>query len=62
MKPNEYQCDECHGIFEKGWSDEEASQEAIDIFGKPKEEFESGMAIVCDDCFQKMKPMFSERT
>ncbi len=36
MKSNEYQCEGCGGVFEKGWSDEEAKAEmkenGFDIF------------------------------
>lgn len=52
MEPNEYKCDGCGGVFEKGWSEEEAL----------KEKKENGwgdmdmtrMAQVCDDCYQKI--------
>ena len=51
MKENEYQCEICKGIFKKGWSDEEAKQEALDIWGEiPNEE----RGLVCDDCFKKI--------
>ena len=49
--PNEFQCALCKGIFEKGWSDEEAAkecQEKIPEFaGEPVD-------VVCEDCYQKM--------
>ena len=32
LKPNEYQCEACKGVFEKGWSDEEALNEAKELF------------------------------
>ena len=51
LKENEYQCEICMGIFEKGWSDEEAKQEALDIWGEiPNEE----RGLVCDECFKKI--------
>ena len=48
MKRNEYKCDACGEINIKGWTDEEAEQEAKDIWGNIE-----NRAIICDDCFQK---------
>ncbi len=48
-----YQCSDCKEIYEKGWSDEEANQEAIELHGKSKDD--EDMVIVCDDCFNKMR-------
>jgi len=49
MQDNEYKCADCGGVFEKGWTDEEAVEEkeangwnGID------------MAVVCDDCYNKI--------
>lgn len=51
MKSNEYQCVYCHGIFEKGWSDEEAKAELDETFpGITVEE----CGLVCDDCWKEM--------
>ncbi len=47
---NKYQCAYCKGIFDKGWSDEEAETELEDTFGLPKEMCD----IVCDDCYKAM--------
>lgn len=55
MKANQYQCAMCKGVFDKGWSDEEANQELIDNFGKDIAENEP-LDIVCDPCYQKIKP------
>ena len=56
LKPNEYQCADCGGIFEKGRSDEEAKNEAKELFGIEDEDIEQGndVAIICDDCFKKI--------
>ena len=56
-KEKEFKCANCNGIFDKGWSDEEADKEAEDYFGKPKEDWRDGAAIVCDDCFNDMHPL-----
>jgi len=56
MKKNEYKCGHCGGVFEQGWTDEEAKKEATDIFGKNPDDWNDGAVIVCDDCFQKMNP------
>lgn len=46
-----YICAMCGGIFEKGWSDEEAwAEHDANFLGMSHDESE----IVCDDCYQKM--------
>ncbi len=44
----------CQQTFDKGWSDEEARQERDLIFGEYKDK---DCELVCDDCFQKIKPL-----
>ncbi len=52
MNDNEYRCVKCGGVFEKGWSDEEAEKELSDgIHGDIPV---SDCAIVCDDCWKEM--------
>lgn len=52
----EFKCTICRGIFEKGWSDEEAGAELDANFPG----FEpSDCDLVCDDCFKKMFPKAS---
>ena len=51
LAPNEYRCAQCHEVFEKGWSEEEAQAEKTangwgDI---PMKE----CSVICDDCYQK---------
>lgn len=53
-KIDEYKCDMCGGIFKKGWSEEEANQEAEDIWGVKNANEDKDMAIVCDDCWNKI--------
>lgn len=49
--PNEYKCAACGGVFEKGWTDEEAKEELGTTFpGIGAEDCD----LVCDDCFKKM--------
>lgn len=51
MKPNEYRCAVCKGVFEKGWSEEEAQSELGEVFP----EFTTDECdLVCDDCYKKM--------
>lgn len=52
LGPNEYRCNVCKGVFDKGWSDEEAKAELDSgIFGDvPVEECD----VACDDCWKKM--------
>jgi DNA-directed RNA polymerase subunit RPC12/RpoP len=48
----EYKCEACGGIFNKGWSDEEALAEYKENF--PDIPF-SETGLVCDECFNKMR-------
>jgi hypothetical protein len=50
LKDNEYECSVCHGVFEKGWSDEEARADEKERYGAN----DPDAAIVCDDCYKKM--------
>lgn len=56
MKENEYQCAYCKGVFEKGWSDEDALAEAAEVFEKPVSEWNDEPAVICDDCYNRMHP------
>ena len=49
---DKYQCAECDGVFDKGWSDEEAAAERDEVF--PDLEPEDS-AVVCEDCYRKMR-------
>ncbi len=49
MKENEYKCEICKNIYEKGVSDAEAEKELKENFDLPKE----ACGIVCDDCYNK---------
>jgi len=55
LKANEYKCAMCGGIFNKGWTGEEAMEECVENFG---EEIAYGekLEIICDDCYQKIRP------
>lgn len=53
-KDDTYKCDMCGDTFEKGWSDEEAEEEAADIFGVEGAASNSDMSVVCEDCFRKV--------
>ena len=48
LASNEYRCEDCGNVYEKGWTDEEASQESQAAFG-----ITTG-AVVCDDCYNKI--------
>ena len=53
MKDNEYKCEICQNIYEKGWSDEEAENEVKEIWGEIPQ---NQRATICDDCFNKRSP------
>lgn len=50
---DEFTCSLCHHTFKKGWTEEEAHQEAEKLFGYrvPWDEIET----LCDDCYDKFK-------
>ena len=50
-----YTCDACHETFEKGQTDEEANIEAKNLHRVENASENQDMAIVCDDCFNKMR-------
>ena len=51
LNKNEFQCDECDGIFEKAQNDEDVTKECIENFGRPPQPTDG---LVCDDCYQKI--------
>ena len=54
---NEYRCDMCGKTYGKEISDKEAVSEKEELFGDmPMDD----MAIVCDDCWNKLKDRFPE--
>lgn len=52
----EYTCAMCGGVFETGWSDEEAKQEYAENFGPVISTHDEGV-IVCDDCYNLIHPL-----
>ena len=56
MEANEFKCAMCGNVYEKGRSDKEAYRECVDNFGKDMTNH-SELDIVCDDCYQKIKPI-----
>ena len=67
IKPHEYQCHACNGVYSEGWSkawfkawtEEERLNESKKLFGDiPEHE----RVIVCDDCFKQItsRPEFEE--
>lgn len=50
MKENEYKCAICGEVNEKGWTDEEAKAESLEIWGEIPD---GQQAVICDDCFNK---------
>jgi NAD-dependent SIR2 family protein deacetylase len=47
-----FTCAHCGGTFEKGWSDEEAKAEEVEVWGGEVED----PTLVCDECFQIVRP------
>lgn len=57
LAENEFECANCHGVFPKAWSDEEAQAEADEVWGAALDD----PVEVCDDCYQRMMG-WGERT
>lgn len=51
-KKNQFQCENCKEIFTNGWSEDEAKNEAKELWGE--ELLGNDSAIVCDDCFKAL--------
>ena len=49
MNANEYECEGCHRVLEKTWTDQQAMEEAT-ANGFADED----LAIVCDDCYRQI--------
>lgn len=51
VDPHTFQCEACHGVFHKAWTDEECEAEKFEVFeaaivaGYPE-------AVVCDACYR----------
>ncbi len=58
LKSNEYQCQMCKGIFEFGWTQEEAEEEAKKAFGDNVLDTKCG--LVCDDCYKQIMPTIQQ--
>ena len=54
MNANEYKCSTCGGVFEKGWTEEEAKQEA-----KENGFIISESCLICDDCYNDIMKIMS---
>lgn len=50
MTSETYTCDWCEGTFAKGWTDEEAEEESLRLFGKLAPD---DRVLMCDDCFKE---------
>jgi hypothetical protein len=53
MKQNEYKCAICGNVYEKAYSDEEAMEECVELFGEMSGD---DLLVVCDDCFEGIDP------
>lgn len=48
ISDNQFKCAECGGVFDKGWTDEEAAAE------KTANGFDNMLCVVvCDDCYKE---------
>ncbi len=49
IPPDHFKCALCGGIFEKGWTDDDATREEIEQFSRASDD----PAELCDDCYKK---------
>ncbi len=58
--PDQYQCDACGEVYDKGWSDEEAAAEYATMHGRAPDlgPDDHQDAVVCDDCFKAMSAFY----
>jgi DNA-directed RNA polymerase subunit RPC12/RpoP len=52
----EMRCAHCGKTFISSWTDEEADAETLEYFGVEAAHARSGMVVICDDCWQRVKP------
>ena len=55
-EPKRYRCALCRKEFEGAWSDDEANAEARDLWGVKDASQSDAMVVVCDPCWQRIKP------
>lgn len=55
IRADQFRCDVCHGVFQKGWSDSEAEADCTRLFG-PIALSERGTA--CEDCWKEMAAFY----
>lgn len=48
-----FRCAVCEAVLPKGWTDEEAAEEALDKFGA--EMFMDDTYLVCEDCLELLE-------
>jgi len=54
LKPGEFKCKHCGGVFEEEWTEEKALAEYWKIFGKLPDALKKDKAALCDDCYRKL--------
>jgi hypothetical protein len=54
-----YTCQHCKGVFESGWSDDEALKEMKENFGPDLAK--DDCVIVCDDCYNAIMGWAKEK-
>jgi len=54
LKPGEFRCKQCGGVFEEKWTEEKALDEYRKIFGKLPPAIKKDKEALCDDCYRKL--------
>jgi len=54
LKPGEFKCKKCGGVFEEKWTEEKALDEYRKIFGKLPDALKKDKSELCDDCYRKL--------
>lgn len=50
LQPNQFRCDRCGGVFNRGWSEEESRAEQVTNL--PEIPPSDRDAVLCDDCYE----------
>ena len=60
MKPDEFRCKQCGGVFEKEWTEEKALAEYRKMFGGLPNAIKKDKEPLCDDCYKKLMVKISQ--
>lgn len=60
MKPYEFRCEHCGGVFEEEWGDVRALAEYEKNFGRLPNALKEDKSALCDRCYRKLMIKISQ--